>query len=291
MKPLRPICFFLALLTVLHSTGQVTVRLKAAADKHRVLLGEPLQVTVDVQLSADAVTQFPAVDSFPHFEIAEPPVFDTSVKEGYTFIHGVYKLISFDSGHWVIPPFRLGAIASDPIVVDVVFSDADPSKPYHDIKDLVSAEEKKKSFPWLLFAGGAATLILLLYLLFRNKGGESKTMEPSPVQTDPYQEALQGLEAWRGRTQDVKAYYSGLVSVFRIYIFRKKGILSLQKTTDDLIAQLKVVPLEPALASQLYQALRMSDFVKFAKYQPGEVDHVSVLEIIKTAIEKTEQLP
>ncbi len=290
MKPLVPILLFATLLFSHLAGGQVTVSVKASADKQRVLLGEPLKVTVDVQLSGDAAVNFPAVDSFPHFEIAEPPVFDTSVKEGYTFIHGIYHLVSFDSGHWVIPPFRMGTVVSDSIAVDVVYSDADPSKPYHDIKDVIPVDEKKKSFPWLIFAGGAVLLILLLYLLFRKKPAAPASPQPEPL-TDPFKEAMQGLEAWKGKTSDAKAYYSGLVSVFRVYIFRKKGILSLQKTTDDLILQLKSVALVKGLADQLNQALRLSDFVKFAKYQPTEADHQSCFNIIKEAIEKTKQLP
>lgn len=290
MKRSLFISLFLVFLLHQRAAAQVTVIVKASADKQKVLLGEPLKVTVDVQLSGDAAAQFPSVDSFPHFEIVGSPVFDTSIKEGYTFIHGVYQLISFDSGHWVIPPFRLGAVASDSIIVDVVYSDADPSKPYNDIKDVIPVEEKKKGFPWLIFAGGALILAVLLYLLFRKKQPAIKVMVPV-VQTDPYQEAMQGLQLWKGRTQDVKAYYSGLVSVFRLYIFRKRNILSLQKTTDDLILQLKAVPLDKELAAQLDQVLRLSDFVKFAKYQPDEKDHASAYDIIHTAIDKTEQLP
>ena len=290
MKPLVPILLFATLLFSHIAVGQVTVSVKASADKQKVLLGEPLKVTVDVQLSGDATTNFPAVDSFPHFEIAEPPVFDTSVKEGYTFIHGIYKLVSFDSGHWVIPPFRMGAVISDSISVDVVYSDADPAKPYNDIKDVIPVDEKKKSFPWLIFAGGAVLLMLLLYLLFRKKTSAPVAPQPEPL-TDPFKEAMQGLEAWKGKTDDAKAYYSGLVSVFRVYIFRKKGILSLQKTTDDLIEQLRAVAMDKQLADRLNQALRLSDLVKFAKYEPTRTDHDNTYNDIKEAIGKTEQLP
>jgi len=38
---------------------------------------------------------------------------------------------------------------------------------------------------------------------------------------------------------DAKQYYSRLTDIFRVYVFEKKGIHSLQNTTHDLVAQLR----------------------------------------------------
>ncbi|HEY6504327.1 MAG TPA: hypothetical protein VIZ28_10160, partial [Chitinophagaceae bacterium] len=93
---------------------------------------------------------------------------------------------------------------------------------------------------------------------------------------------------------DRKQYYSALVDVFRVYILKKKGIHSLQKTTDDIVVQLKGIPVAKELFEKLSQALRLSDFVKFAKYVPSAEDDTNTFETIKnsiTAIEKIVEVP
>jgi hypothetical protein len=65
--------------------------------------------------------------------------------------------------------------------------------------------------------------------------------------------------------------------------------LSLQKTTDDLVIQLKTLPLDKEQFDTLSQALRLSDFVKFAKYIPSEKDNEDCFEEIKNTIIKIEK--
>jgi hypothetical protein len=111
------------------------------------------------------------------------------------------------------------------------------------------------------------------------------------ISTNPFQEAIQQLEQLQRDKPDVKQYHSKLTDIFRLYIFRKKGILSLQKTTDDLVLQLKNLNLDKQQFDKLSQSLRLSDFVKFAKYLPSEDDNRNCYEETKKAIvtiEKTE---
>ena len=88
---------------------------------------------------------------------------------------------------------------------------------------------------------------------------------------------------------DTKRYYSVLVDTFRLYISRKKGITSLQKTTDDLVVQLKQLELGKSEFDRLAQALRLSDFVKFAKYEPEAVDDRQTMETIRESIKVIEK--
>jgi hypothetical protein len=72
-------------------------------------------------------------------------------------------------------------------------------------------------------------------------------------------------------------------------VFRKKGIQSLQKTTDDLVSQLKTLSMPKEQFEELTQALRLTDFVKFAKYIPVAEDDRSTYDIIKKTIIVIEQ--
>jgi hypothetical protein len=78
-----------------------------------------------------------------------------------------------------------------------------------------------------------------------------------------------------------KDYHTRLVDIFRLYVLKKKNILSLQKTTDNLVVQLRPVISSPEVFNQVQQALRLSDFVKFAKYIPSAEDNQSAFMQLK----------
>jgi len=107
---------------------------------------------------------------------------------------------------------------------------------------------------------------------------------------DPYKEAKQELEKLGKENLTSKMFYTRLVDIFRVYISRRKGIASLQKTTDDLVVQLRSLKLPAEQFNRLAQALRMSDFVKFAKFEPGQSDKNDSFKTIKEFIDDIEKV-
>lgn len=272
----------------LQAQGGITV--KAAADKNKILIGEPLQLTFEINFPAGTAINFPAVDSMAHFEVAGKPVTDTVAGNDITTVNIIWNITSFDSGSWVIPAFDIAAgIKTDSIPVEVVFSDFDPRQPYHDITDVEDVPVKKKKEPWWWYVAGAALLLLLFVLLFRKKKPSTAPVVKKEKFIDPYEEAIRQLDKLTAQPVSQKEYYSALTDIFRLYIFRKKGVLSLQKTTDDLVVQLKGLDLDKERFDKLSQALRMSDFVKFAKYVPTATDDKNCLDDIRQAIMIIEQ--
>ena len=55
--------------------------------------------------------------------------------------------------------------------------------------------------------------------------------------------------------------------------------------------QLRTIMTDKDKYNQLQQALQLSDFVKFAKYQSGAEDDAIAFETIKNTIQYLEQLP
>jgi len=277
----------LLLVQIIFAQGGTTI--KATVDKNKILIGEPIQLTIEAYISAGSPVKFSDIDSIAHFELGKPEV-DTVDRQGGFAVIKKYSITSFDSGHWVIPSFVLSPTAqSDTIPVDVVFSDFDPKQEYHDIKDILEVnppkEDKKKW--WLLAIGGALLFALLIFYFTRKK-------KPQPVAAvktvaNPYEEAIRQLEQLQKNKPAAKEFHSALTDIFRLYVFRKKGILSLQKTTDDLVLQLKGLDLPKDQFDKLAQALRLSDFVKFAKFIPSAEDDNQSLEEIRNAIKTIEK--
>lgn len=286
---LRTIFSFVLILTLQYAGAQQGVTVKSTVDKNKILIGEPMVLTIETSIPESMPIKLIVIDSIAHFELLGKPIIDTSSTNSGTLIKGVYKITSFDSGHWVIPAFTFSdAIKTDTIPVDIVFSDVDPAQEYHGIKDIieVNPEEKKQQW-WWYAAGGAVLLILLLLYLFRKK--KSIPVVKSTAVVNAYEDAMKELERLQALKLESKQYYSQLTDIFRLYIFRKKGILSLQKTTDDLVVQLKGLNLEKIELDKLAQSLRLSDFVKFAKYIPTAEDDRIAFDTIKQSIKTIEQ--
>jgi LPXTG-motif cell wall-anchored protein len=281
---------FIAVSFALLAAAQSKTVVKAGLDKSQILIGEPIRLTLEADIPEHEPIRFFQIDSIPHFEFLGKPKIDTSNTGSGTVLSQVIQLTSWDSGHWVIPPFRLGdSIATDSLPVDVGFSPFNPEQPYHDTKDIigVNPEEEEKKTPWWYIVAGAILLLLLLILLFRKK---KKPVAQVVVQLfDPYKDAIEKLERLQREKPGAKEYYSRLVDIFRGYIDAKKGIHSLKATADDLVMKLKDLSLPKEQYDQLTQSLRLADFVKFAKYVPAIDEDKNVFTVIYRSIQQIEQ--
>src|SRR5688572_218363 len=89
---------------------------------------------------------------------------------------------------------------------------------------------------------------------------------------------------------EAKQFYSRLVDIFRIYIADRKGVHSLQATTDDLVKQLKGLGMNNEQFDQLANSLRQTDFVKFAKFVPTAEDDRNAFTVIARSIQQIEEI-
>ncbi|HQV54789.1 MAG: hypothetical protein IPH34_09555 [Chitinophagaceae bacterium] len=268
----KTILFLFSMILAQTIIAQGDASIKASVNKNKILLGEPLVLTIESYFPSGSKIQFEQIDTIAHFEFLDKPVIDSSSENGDIKVIGKYTITSFDSGHWVIPSFTLAkGVKTDTIPIDVVFSDFNPEQDYHDIKDIIEVKTKKEGIPWWIYATAVAFLLLTVIFLARRKK-KPVVIAKEKIVVNPYEEAMQQLTDLQKENPDTKTYYAELTNIFRLYIFRKKGILSLQKTTDDLILQVKDVVNDKGKFDKLSQALRLSDFVKFAKYIPEEGD-------------------
>lgn len=269
--------------------AQSGIAVKATIDKSKIFIGEHIELKLEADIPENELIRFFIIDTIPHFEFLDKKKIDTVNTNSGTVLTQLIRITSFDSGQWVIPPFYLAdSTGTDSILVDVSFSPFDPNQPYHDIKDVidVEVEEKANNWWWYAAAGGFLLLILILYLLLRKKKTVDKPITP-PV--DPFTDAMKKIQLIKASKPESKLYYSSLVDIFRQYVFQRKGISSLQKTTDDLVLQLRYLSMNSHPFEKLAQALRLSDFVKFAKYIPSAQDDEETMESVVQAIKEIEK--
>jgi len=264
------------------AAGQQTT-IQATVDRNTILIGEPIQLTLEVNVPATESIRFFSFDTIPHFEFLQPTKIDTINTSNGTRLLQIIPITSFDSGHWVIPSFYISEnLKTDSIPIDVGFTPFDPNQEYHDIKDILPVTIEKKKEWWWYIAGGAVLLLVLLYFLFRKKKPISTI---KPFVTVPAGEiALKELELLRASNAGSKEFQTRLTAIFRQYLFQKKGVHSLQETTDELIMNLGLLAINAEQTSTLTQALRLSDFVKFAQYNSSAEDNEKAFQAVKDAI-------
>jgi hypothetical protein len=282
---------FLLLAIVSHSQNKVSI--KANVDKNHIVIGEQIHLSLEADFPLHEPMRFFLIDTVPHFEILERRKIDTVDNNEGIKLSQTLTLTSFDSGHWVIPALELPGdkpLLTDSIPMDIGFSPFDPNQDYHDIKDVLDVQaQKKKKEDWYWYVIASVVLVAaIIYLLMRKR--KKPTVNKAPP-VDPFTEARQELEKLRRENLPAKLFYTRLVDIFRLYVLRRKEIASLQKTTDDLVVQLRSLKLHENDFNNLAQVLRMSDFVKFAKYEPSDTDKQESFKIIRSSIETIQKLP
>lgn len=274
---------------VQYAHAQVLVR--ADLDRDKIIVGDSLILTLDVRAPLGQEITWFNLDTIPHFEfIGKGNIDSVDNVDGKKWLQQL-TITSYDSGSWQIPPMAVKVgnktYYSDTLEVQVGYANADLSQDYKDIKEIEDvANTETNHIPWVI---GAVTLIALAVMaaLFMRKKAKPLAA-PVAVRLTPYEEALQALEELRKKELpakgEVKNYYTGLNDILRVFVQRKLNISSLEKTNEELIIELNKQRMHEEHFQELSNALRMADFVKFAKYQPEAADNEKNYGIIESAI-------
>jgi len=294
-KTLTYIVFFTLLLArSLSLSAQEIPTVKASVDKNQILIGEPIQYTIDVKSPFSADNVLPQFDSIPHFEMIEKANPDPVISAAGASYHLEWKLTSFDSGTRVIPAFSVmigkQVFKTDSIPIEVSYGKVDTAGDYHDIKGIIAVENPDtKYIPWAVGAIAVIALALSVWLFRQLPTANRELVEvPARTRSTPLDEALASLALLKKMNLEepasVKKYYSGLNDTLRIFLNRQLGLVTMEKTSEELIISLSRLNMEREQFSNLTAALRMGDFVKFAKYIPGPYENENNLELIRSSI-------
>jgi hypothetical protein len=272
------------------------VVVKATVDKQQIVIGQPIQLMLEATVPGNAPLVWPPLDSIPHFEWVEKGKTDTVAGQDAHTYRQHLTITSFDSGSFSIPrlPFVSGdkKIFTDSVLIEVGYTKFDPNKDYHDIKDIIDIPNPyAKWIPWIV--GGVTLLALILVVWLVRKKKLLQRLMPGNIagpRLSPYEEAIRQLEELEkqglAENGSVKVFYTRLNDILRVFIYRRLGISSLAETNEELIGEIRGLPLTPAQFDELAETLRMSDFVKYAKYQPGVTDNERSYRVIRAAVER-----
>lgn len=275
----------------------------ATLENDEMLMGTVMKLTVSVPLKTDSTkVAFPLLEEARKkgdkyvallndtVELRTDHTLSQEVREGKSWLKYNLLIQSFDSGRYTLPYFEFLAegdtIRSNRLTLSVIpvkvkaddkidgFSDI--AQPFEIIPNPEELEEDTSS-AWIWWLVGAAVLLLAiiiyLYIRFRRTGTLSPFAKPVPI----YQQALKKLDKLekqnlpaKGKT---KEYYTRISDILRKYLNKQFGIKTLEKTTAEILHSVDNSEQVAAYGDTLKSVLETSDFVKFAKVTPSEVEN------------------
>lgn len=132
--------------------------------------------------------------------------------------------------------------------------------------------------PWIIGVLGVLGIIALALWYFLRR--QRKT-SPIPIFEKPkipaYKVAIEALEELRHRklwqSGHIKAYYSELTDIVRIYIEEQFGVQAVEMTTSEILIGIKPLNINEDALSKLRYCLQLADLVKFAKAEPSPLEN------------------
>ena len=205
-----------------------------------------------------------------------------SVKNGLQNLRAKVMLTSFDSGSYTLPaPIiicdptgKADTLKIDPksIYVNTIPIDTATFKPYEIKGQETYPITFREVLPWILL-GLLILLIIWAVIRYIQMRGKNRTFFGKKIQVDPpHIAALKKLEKIRGeklwQSGKQKAYYTGITDTLREYMESRYGFGAMEKTSSEIMDELKDKQIEEKILSDLGSMFSTADLVKFAKHVP-----------------------
>lgn len=268
------------------------VLVKMAADKDHILVGETVKITLEARLPLGEKFSWVKWDTIPHFEWIEKGQPETTDGIDGKKVLQEMTVTGYDTGYWVIPRQSIKVSGktyyTDTLGIRIDYSsNFNPAEEYRDIKETEDVQSPEAgNLRWYILGAATILLLVLIYIFFRRKPGQPGSKEAEKA--SPFDEAMIAIAALRkqpvNNEMEVKVYFTQLNDILRNYISRQFRFSTKEKTNDELAIQLKQLNIPADQYTSLIQALRMADFVKFARYLPPTAENEKSLSVIESAI-------
>jgi hypothetical protein len=256
---------------------------KATIDSTNILIGEQTKIHLEIAADKNQQLQLPMIKDtlMTGVEVLGISKIDTAdIGNNRSQFKYDYLITAFDSAVYLLPPFQVIsgtdtayslqlALKVSTLPVDTV------SKQFYDIKGVRTPQFVLMDYlPMiLLILTILALLALAAFVIYRliNKKSLVSFKKDEPY-VPPYIRALRRLDAikleklWQAGKE--KEYHSEITDTLRKYIEERFGVGAMEKTSGEILENVKNTGEANNGYDDLKQVLILADFVKFAKYKP-----------------------
>ena len=277
------------------------IEVLAEFDTNQIRIGEPFHLNIRVHQPEGIVVDFPGIADtlVDKIEVMKDWPADTSDLNGDLEILKRYRLTSFDSGLYVIPPLKFrfhselwtDSLESNRLFLYVHTVPVDST--IYDVKSpLHMPLAFLEVFPFVL--GGIVVLgalgFLFWYLRRRKKNkplfGPPKPEDPAHVIAFRELRELRDEKLWQ--KSEFKKYYTRLTEIVRRYMERRYGIPAMEMTSYEIMEEWNRSGENiEELGGKLKLLLNLADLVKFAKQKPVASENEENMERAYDFVERT----
>ena len=294
--------------------GQET-SITATSDTNQILIGEEVTITYKLTYprSIDPQSvQFPNLnDSLGNnWELRKiNPITNSSFnnENGELYLQVSQEMIiaNFDSGKFELPP-KIASVGKDSIISNSLLITINPVKinNENEIKDIKDIKKDpftfwesvllklKAIFKWIkenwlillciLFVG---TGLYYYFFKIRKKKGfsEKENQIPVPIKLLSQLDEIESMKLWQNG--NYKSYFSKIDAVLWEFIAYKYKTATFEKTSSEILNELKLSAIQKEDLIQLEKLFNISDMVKFAKQIPNQEENLFAMEFSRNMIE------
>lgn len=284
-------------------------RVRASLSTDSIMLGDRFQLSVEVDKDMMQVVEFPAFDNgrlADSIEIVSEGPVDTLSREGRRVkIKRDYVLTCFEPAIYRMGRFPVLYVdknlvdtlwSADSLLLTVHTFEIDTTtQQIHDIKPPIAAPLRfgEISGYLLRILLGLIVLATIAYVIIRRLqrkpllGGGSAPDDPPHVAAIKSLEKLHAQKLWQSGKQ--KQYYTRLTDILREYMQRRYGFRAMEYTSAEILSKLRSEDLPERARARVESLLPLSDFVKFAKYQPEAQQNEDAYQDAYYFVEETKQ--
>ncbi|HOI33290.1 MAG TPA: hypothetical protein PLC47_11015, partial [Bacteroidales bacterium] len=224
-------------------------------------------------------------------------------KDGNVWMRQELTLTIFDTGYREIPPINLSfkprgdsanfTASTPPHQIYVIPVQIDTTASF---KPILGPRKEPVTFaeilPWIIGGLGLAAIVALIiwFFVYRQRKEKALPIFQKPA-IPPYVKALDELDTLRHKklwqNGKVKAYYSELTDIVRVYIENQFNVPAVEMTTPEILKGIKPLQINGDASRKLEHTLQLADLVKFAKMQPSALEHDLCLEGIVTFVKES----
>jgi hypothetical protein len=284
--------------------AQGSIEVESKIDRSEMLIGDVIQYSILVKHDPDIqVKELPMAANLGQFEIRDYTVHDPEKSNGKIIERIDYQISTFDTGEYTIPPVAIRytvdqdsvvkSIKTEPLTITVNSLNPDQAGEIRDIKPPLAPAPNYKNL--ILLIVGIVLILLItigIYIVLRRrKQGKPLFPQRTEPPRPPHEVALEALYQLQQSdllaTGQVKAFYSELSEILRVYIEGRTFIDALEMTTREMLAALHEQMADEEAIERLREVSETADLVKFAKFMPTESTHNRSMSLAFEFIERT----
>lgn len=288
--------------------GMAGQQVNASLEPEKILIGEHVTLTFDLEIPAEATLQMPVFNEMINekIEILDHGSTDTlsSEVEGFTRLSRKLRVTSWEEGFHAIAPVEFLLLQngdtllleSEPLLLAVEAFSVEEHTDLKDIKGILSAPITLAELKYYIL--GIVLLVILIWLAIRYWKRREKKPEPESIWEKPeipaHIAAISSLEKLKAQKLwqqgKVKAYHIQLSDIVRRYLEKRFKITALEMTTAEIMQAMRNKAEMKENGDNLREMLTLADLVKFAKHEPSSTDNEISMDMAFEFVNNTRQI-